>query len=93
MLAPHVAFDNLRKLPGVACPVFLVEAMHDQLTSAARSEELAHRVTTTLTRVRVDADHDGAWAKATGDLKIWLGGIAGKLETGPPKDRRTTTAR
>jgi uncharacterized protein len=72
LLAPYAAFDNLAKIPRVSCPILLVEATNDRVTTAARSEQLAQAVTARLIRVRVEADHDGAWRKAQNDIESWL---------------------
>lgn len=75
-LSSSAAFDNLAKISRVACPVLLVEATHDQLTPAARTAQLARAVTAPLTRHQVDADHDGAWRQAEGEIARWLSALA-----------------
>jgi len=72
LLAPYAAFDNLAKIPRVSCPILFVQASRDQVTPARRSDELAAAVTAKLTRVVVDADHDGSWKMGRPEIEKWL---------------------
>lgn len=72
LLAPYAAFDNLKNIPRVSCPLLFVQAKRDQLTSALRSDELAAAVTTKPVRVLVDADHDGSWKAGRKEVEGWL---------------------
>jgi fermentation-respiration switch protein FrsA (DUF1100 family) len=76
LIAPYASFDNRSKISRVACPILLVQASKDQLTSAKRSDELAAAVKSGLVRVTVDADHDGSWKKGCALIEVWLQGIA-----------------
>lgn len=71
-LAQHVSFDNRAKISRVDCPILMVRAAHDQVTSPKRSEELAAAVKKGLKSVIVDADHDGSWRAGRGEVERWL---------------------
>lgn len=67
-LARGAAFDNLAKLPRVRCPIVMVSATRDQVTSERRSDSLAALAVARLERIVVDADHDGSWRAARADI-------------------------
>jgi len=72
LLAPHVSFDNIAKLPRVSCPFLFVQAKRDQLTSAQRSDQLAAAATTKTVRILVDSDHNGSWQAGRKEVEVWL---------------------
>lgn len=73
MLARQVRFDNLTKISRVSVPLLLVSASRDQLTSSQRTDQIVNEAARAqLTHIRIDADHDGAWGAATGQVSRWL---------------------
>jgi hypothetical protein len=82
LLAPHATFDNLAKIPRVTCPILLIQAKRDQITSAQRSDEIASAAKSTLFRVVVDSDHDGSWKAGRKEIEDWLGTVFGSTQPG-----------
>jgi fermentation-respiration switch protein FrsA (DUF1100 family) len=72
MLARHAAFDNRAKISRVDCPILMVRATRDQVTSPNRSEELVAAAKKRIQSVVVDADHDGSWRAGRSEIDRWL---------------------
>ena len=68
----QVAFDNLTKIRRVTRPILIVEALADEMISSQRSDQLANAAPTKVTRVKVAADHDGAWEASKLQIEDWL---------------------
>ncbi|MFT3866861.1 MAG: alpha/beta fold hydrolase [Nibricoccus sp.] len=72
VIARRAAFDSRAKVARVYCPIFLVQAKNDHVTSAKRTDELIAAMVSKMDRVIVDADHDGSWAKGRAEIETWL---------------------
>lgn len=72
MLSRDVAFDTRSKVSQIKAPILLVVATRDEVTSEGRSAELSRAAQGPLSEVRVDADHNGAWAAAVPKIESWM---------------------
>lgn len=75
LLAERAAFDNLAKIRNVECPILMVRASHDQVTSPKRSDELVEAAKNKVESIVVEANHDGSWRAGRSEMARWLNAL------------------